>query len=80
MAQSPAPLFLRVERQVLWGFPEHDAFVFTIRTYFWDCAELKKDPSRTQALISAIHSMTPESLVYKGLHESKPAVVEWLQK
>ena len=80
MAGSAAPLFLRVERQVLWGFPEHEAFAFTIRTYFWDCKTLKQDPAKRQALISAIHSMTPESLVYKGLSQSKPAVLEWLSK
>lgn len=80
MADSNSPLFLRVERQVLWGFPEQEAFVFTIRTSFWDCATLKQDPNRTRALISAIHSMTPESLVYKGLAQSKPEVLDWLSK
>ncbi len=71
-------LFIRIERQVMWGLPEHDAAIFTIRTYFRDCREIKKDITLNDKLISAIESMTPESLIYKGLVESKNDILAWL--
>lgn len=71
-------LFLRIERQVIWGLPEYDAALFTIRTYFRDCAVIKKDPKLRLQLISAIESMTPESLNYKGLVESRDSILAWL--
>lgn len=71
-------LFLRIERQVMWGLPEHDAAIFTIRTYFRDCRVIKKDAVFNNKLASAIESMTPESLIYKGLVESKDDILAWL--
>ena len=71
-------LFIRIERQVMWGLPEHDAAIFTIRTYFRDCRVIKKDAVLKNNLISAIESMTPESLIYKGLVESKDDILAWL--
>lgn len=71
-------LYLRIERQVMWGLPEREAALFTIRTYFRDCQEIKKDNLLRSKLISAIESMTPESLVYKGLIESKGSILQWL--
>src|SRR5688572_15095301 len=38
--------FLRVERQTVWGFPAVAAALFTIRTYLYDFAEIKRDPVR----------------------------------
>lgn len=75
--QQPC-LFVRVERQVIWGFPVVDAVLFAIRTTFWDCAALRQVPERRSQLISALRSMSPASLVYKGLAESKPAILAWL--
>ncbi len=72
-------LFLRIERQVIWGLPEVDAALFTIRTYFRDCVEIKQDPVLRSNLCSAINSMTPDSLVYKGLLESKDSILAWLE-
>lgn len=76
--QNPR-LYLRIERQVIWGLPDQDAALFTIRTYFRDCTALKQDPSLRSNLISAIASMSPESLIYKGLVESKDSILSWLQ-
>ncbi|AFY54762.1 Protein of unknown function (DUF3445) [Rivularia sp. PCC 7116] len=73
-------LFLRIERQVMWGLPEYDAAIFTIRTYFRDCREIKKDFVLKNKLISAIESMTPESLIYKDLLESKQDILAWLNQ
>lgn len=59
------PLFVRTEKQNLVGFPEINAFLFTIRTYFYpvdDLSVLEK-----QKLILAVETMSEESLGYKGL-------------
>ena len=72
-------LYLRIERQVIWGLPEYEAALFSIRTYFRDCGVVRKDPVLRSKLYAAIQSMTPESLVYKGLVESKSSILEWLE-
>lgn len=73
-------LYLRIERQVIWGLPQHNAALFTIRTYFRDCCEIKQHPILRVQLCSAIESMTPESLIYKGLVESKSSILDWLNQ
>lgn len=73
-------LYLRVERQVIWGFPEVDAALFTIRTYFHDCQRLKQDATSRSHLSAAIRSMSPQSLAYKGLATSHTAILEWLEQ
>ncbi|MBW4633768.1 MAG: DUF3445 domain-containing protein [Iphinoe sp. HA4291-MV1] len=78
--QENPRLFLRIERQVIWGLPEYDAALFTIRTYFRDCCEVKKDTSLRHKLSSAIQSMTQESLVYKGLAQSRDSILAWLEE
>ncbi len=71
-------LYLRIERQVIWGLPEYDSALFTIRTYFRDCSVVKNDPILRFKLHSALQSMSPESLIYKGLAEGKNAILAWL--
>jgi dimethylamine monooxygenase subunit A len=71
-------LYLRIERQVIWGLPEVDAALFTIRTYFRDCRTLQQTPELCEKLSAAIASMSPQSLAYKGLSESQPKILEWL--
>ena len=77
-AASPRA-FVRVERQVIWGLSEVSAAVFTIRTYHVDCAEVREDPALRQSLVSAIESMTPEQLRYKGLDPWAQELVRWLK-
>lgn len=72
-------LYLRVERQVIHGFPEIDIFLFTIRTYFYDVAVLKQSPTKCDALQSALQSMSPATLSYKGLAETLPLILDWLE-
>lgn len=71
-------LYLRIERQTIWGLPEYEAALFTIRTYFRDCSAIKKDPILRPKLVAALDSMTADSLVYKGLAESKDSILRWL--
>ncbi len=64
------PLFLRVERQNLIGFPEVNAFLFTIRTYFYEVEHL--DSEEKKQLGKAIQSMSSAALAYKGLDDLLP--------
>jgi dimethylamine monooxygenase subunit A len=75
--QNPQ-LYLRIERQVIWGLPQHEAAIFTIRTYFQDCHDIKQNSELRSQLCAAIESMTRESLIYKGLLHSKAAILQWL--
>lgn len=72
-------LYLRIERQVIWGLPEYDAALFTIRTYFRDCSLIKQDSVLRSQLYAAIESMTAESVIYKGLVESQDSILQWLR-
>jgi len=73
-------LYLRIERQVVWGFPAVDAALFTIRTYFRDCQVLKQDAVVRSRLCSALRSMSPAALTYKGLSHSQSAILRWLEE
>jgi hypothetical protein len=72
-------LYLRVERQVIQGFPAIHSLLFTIRTYFYDIAILKQSPEKRQALQSALQSMSAATVRYKGLAESLPLILAWLE-
>lgn len=71
-------LYLRIERQVIWGLPECDAAMFTIRTYFRNVNEIRGDEVMLELLVSAIRSMGNESLLYKGLVDCRDAILRWL--
>ncbi|MCG6137191.1 MAG: DUF3445 domain-containing protein [Nostoc sp. LLA-1] len=73
-------LYLRIERQVIWGLPEYATALFTIRTYFRDCNSLKQDSVLRSKLCAAIQSMTSASLIYKGLLASKASILQWLEE
>ncbi|KAM3097613.1 heme-dependent oxidative N-demethylase family protein [Phormidesmis sp. 146-12] len=70
-------LYLRIERQVIWGLPDLETALFTIRTYFWDCQSLNGE--MREKLRAAIASMSPQSLEYKGLSNSQQAILTWLK-
>jgi len=78
--QSQNPhLYLRIERQVIWGFPAVEAALFTIRTYFQDVRVMKKQfPGQCAQLRAAIQSMSPASLHYKGLAHQWQDILAWL--
>lgn len=74
---SPS-LFMRVERQTLWPFPEQRMALFTIRTYLTDCEQVRQDREQNSQLIACIESMTDEQLVYKRLQRDKDNILAWL--
>lgn len=72
-------LYVRVERQTLNPFAAVGAGLFTVRTYFENCADWKGVNPLKAALIQAIEGMSQEALVYKGLSNCKAEVVSWLK-
>lgn len=72
-------LFLRIERQILTGFPDHRCILFTIRTYFHDIKSLRSEPEKMKNLITALSSMNQASQNYKGLIKDCPAILTWLK-
>ena len=66
--QNLTGVYLRVERQVIWGFPQQQAALFTIRTGFQELASLQA-PER-MALAQALRNMHADSAGYKGLDEA----------
>jgi hypothetical protein len=72
-------LFLRVEREVLWGFPEQEAALLAVRISFRDGEEIRKDVKLREPLCATIESMSPEALRYKGLAESRDDILTWLR-
>jgi hypothetical protein len=70
--------FLRVERQTIWGLPDVSAALFTIRTYLYKCADVRRNRARRDALVAALRTMSPQSATYKGISSSRDDVARWL--
>jgi hypothetical protein len=75
---SSPRLVMRIERQILIGFPAVETVLFTIRTHFRDLAEVRDNPELCRALKSALRSMSADTLEYKRLADSKDAILGWL--
>lgn len=71
-------LFVRTERQTLSGFPEANAVLFTIRTYFEEVSQL--NIVQLQKLQEALLSMSQDTLMYKGLENDYKNVQQYLQQ
>jgi hypothetical protein len=75
-----SPLYFRVERQVLWGFPDLEAFLFTIRVYLYPIEQICATVAHRDTLYQAIATMSPEAVQYKGLAGIHAAVLSRLAK
>jgi hypothetical protein len=71
-------LYLRVERQITWGFPEVSAGLFLIRSYITDLRHAES--SQRMQLANAVESMTEAQLRYKGLERDKASILHWLRR
>jgi len=76
--QAPR-LYLRVEREVLQGFPEQEAALLAVRISFRDGEEIRRDATLREPLCRTIESMSPEALRYKGLADSRDTILAWLR-
>lgn len=72
-------LLLRVEREVFWSFPALEAALMTIRVSFRDGEEIRSTPALREPFCATLESMSPELLDYKGLTESRDAILAWLR-
>jgi hypothetical protein len=72
-------LLLRVEREVLHGFPSQQAALLAVRVSFWDGEDIRRNPALREPLCKTIESMSPEALRYKGLAETRDAILTWLR-
>lgn len=73
-------LYVRTERQVTVPLPECNSFIFLIRTYIEDVAELYKDSQKKESLVTAIGSMNEAELAYKGLKRDRDEMLNWLRR
>jgi hypothetical protein len=65
----PSEPLLRVERQVIWGFPEHRSALFLIRTYLYPFDGLAS--SVRSSLSRAVAGMSDASLAYKNMNRAR---------
>lgn len=75
-----SPFVLRLERQLIYGLPNLNAYFFGIHVYFIDGAEIRDNPTERNLLRSALLSMSPESLEYKGLSQCLKDVIDWFEQ
>jgi len=73
------PLYLRVERQTLRSIPEVGSVLFFIRTYYYDCRDIRRDADLSGPLQKALASMDAGILEYKGLTIARDAIIDWLR-
>ena len=70
-------LYLRVERQVLQGFPVIQSVLFLIRTFVTDVKTLTNEQRAAMAI--AIENMSEEELDYKGITNKRTSIISWLR-
>lgn len=75
-----SPFILRLERQLLYGLPALDAFLFSIHVYFIDGKEIRASERERGLLRSALLSMNSANLEYKGLSECLQDVIDWFDQ
>ncbi|MFN8036636.1 MAG: DUF3445 domain-containing protein [Acidimicrobiia bacterium] len=73
-------LWLRVERQTLRRFPEHDSVLFTIRVFQRSFAELAARPDIAAWLAASIAALPDDVARYKGIAPFGAGAVEYLER
>ena len=71
-------VYLRVERQTLRRLPVSGAIAFGIRIYQTPLARIAEHPETAARLAAAIRAMPAETLSYKSLDDSAPAIIDFL--
>jgi len=78
-SRQPSPFLLRVERQFTWGIPEVSAGLFGIQVFFIEGSDIRREARERELLLSAIQSMSPRSLLYKSIEQSREPLLSWLR-
>jgi hypothetical protein len=76
---SRGRFWVRTERQVIWGFPEVDAAIFTVRVGFVTDEAVLASPALRESLVAALNSMSPAARAYKGLDAEWDALMSLLK-
>ncbi|KAG9030574.1 hypothetical protein FRB95_003835 [Tulasnella sp. JGI-2019a] len=71
-------LFFRAERQSLRRLPRTGAILFTIRAYLDPVTQLANEPGVPGRMASAIRSWPDDVAQYKGQHQYKDVLLEYL--
>lgn len=71
-------LALRFERQTVKGFPDSSCFIFTIRTYFLDCAKLARDVKQRGVLRKIFTESRSDTKSATFIQENSVEVLKWL--
>ena len=69
--------YMWVERQVVWGCPEANASLFTIRASFIPLEEIRSNPREHELFKSTMHSMSLAVRDYKGIAEAFDDIMSW---
>ncbi len=72
--------YLRIERQVMVGLPHEGACLFFIHVSHLEGNTIRQNDTQRIALLSALESMTDQTLAYKGLSTSRDALIHWLRQ
>lgn len=72
------PFYLRIERQCIYGLPDHNASVFTIGVNFISGKDIKNNQYQKDQLVRALNSMSIESREYKGVSECFNDLINYL--
>jgi hypothetical protein len=73
-------VYMWVERQIVWGCPEVNASLFTIRPLFVPLRDIRADESLRERFIASLSSMVPAIREYKGLDEAMEPVLAWMRE
>jgi hypothetical protein len=65
-------VFIKVERQLVVGFPEHSASLFVMRQH------LIRDNIDKPELVKSLLSMTEDQRIYKGINDEFDVLISWL--
>jgi Protein of unknown function (DUF3445) len=73
--------YLRMERQTTFPIPDLERGLFSIRIYVTPLLErLERDPSLRSRLARFVASVKPEVIVYKGMAQITPGILQWLSE
>ena len=77
---APYRLFFRVERQTLIRLPASRAVLFAIRVHSYPLRRVWEVPGAAAALAGMVHAMPDEVAAYKGIRESRAAILAALEQ
>ncbi len=75
---TECPFYLRVERQVVWGLPDVNAFLFSIHIFFTSGADIRANAKLRENISATMRTMALANLQYKGLKVPPEELMAWI--